>query len=140
VLVKTSIAIFAALVAISAAACKEKEKPTPTAIAPAPPAPPAPEAPSAAPAVAKLTAAECQKVIDHVLDITAQEALDEEGTKLSASEKKKQLAALRTELGSDPEFKKQAEKCDDEYDKNEYRCMISATSSDALDKCNGAPN
>jgi hypothetical protein len=148
---KISIALFSAFVGLSAAACKGKEAPSesaakaekPTA-APATPAAQGTSGIAAAtrssvPAV-KLSDAECKKVVDHVLDISAKEALDEDSAKLSASEKKKQLAALRAELGNDPEFKKQAENCDDEYTKTEYTCMMAATTGEALDKCNESPN
>jgi hypothetical protein len=140
-----NVLLFSALVASSTVACQKKERPTsesapiaetksaPKAEAPAPPTTPGPSG-------AKLTAAECAKVIDHVLDVTANEALDDDGAKLSPAERKKQLAALRTELASQPELKKQAESCDEEYSRSEYACMMAATTGDAIDKCNESPN
>jgi hypothetical protein len=140
--------LLALLLVTSTVACHGKAQPTesapkaestPAAVA-APASVPAPAPAPARAAGAKLTDAECRRVVDHVLDVTAKEALEEEGTKLSAAEKKKHLAALRTELASDPELKKQAENCDEEYTRSEYTCMMSATTAEALDKCNESPN
>lgn len=148
---KISVLLFSVLVATSTVACRDKPRPT-SESAPKAETKPTPTPPSALDTSGvgaatrssvkgpKLTQAECQKVVDHVLDVTAKEALDDEGAKMSAAEKNKHLAALRTELASDPEFKKQAENCDDEYTKSEYLCMMAATSGEAIEKCNESPN
>jgi hypothetical protein len=146
---RVSVVLLSVLVAASAVACRDKPRPTPESApkAEAKPSPPSTIDTSGVSAATrssvkgpKLTDAECRKVVDHVLDITAKEALDDEGTKMSASEKSKHLAALRAELANDPEFKKQAENCDDEYTKSEYLCMMGATSGEAIEKCNESPN
>ena len=142
---KMMIVLFAAFVGTAVVACRDKPKPAPES-APTTPTPSAHDpggASTAAPPTPrgpKLTEAECQKVVDHVLDITAKEALDEEGAKLSAKEKTNHLAALRMDLASDPELKKQARSCDDEYTRSEYVCMMAATTGEAIEKCNESPS
>ncbi|HSO32041.1 MAG TPA: hypothetical protein VLT33_05980 [Labilithrix sp.] len=147
---KMIVLLLSALAGASVVACRDKPRPTPESAPRAEtPAPPPPSALGTAgvgaatrssPKGPKLTEAECQKVIDHVLDVTAKEALEEEATRMSAAEKTKHLAALRAELASDPELKKQAQSCDDEYTRSEYACMMAATSGEAIEKCNEAPN
>lgn len=137
---KLGVLLISLLVGTSAVACHGKPRPTSESAPRAEPTPaPAPSTRSSVKSP-KLTDAECQKVINHVLEITAREAFDEEGAKMSAAEKSRHLAALRAELANEPEFKKQAESCDDEYTKTEYRCMMSATSGEAIEKCNESPN
>ena len=146
---KISVVLLSVLVGASAVACRDKPRP-PSESAPkaeTKPTPPSAIETSGVGAATrssvkgpKLTDAECRKVVDHVLDVTAKEALDDDGAKMSASEKSKQLAALRAELANDPDFKKQADNCDDEYTKSEYLCMMGATSAEAIEKCNESPN
>ena len=139
---KMGVLLISVLVGTSAVACHGKPRPTLESAPRAEPTPTPAAAPSTRSSVKspKLTDAECQKVINHVLEITAREAFDEEGVKMSAAEKSRHLAAMRAELANDPELKKQAETCDDEYTRAEYRCMMSATSGEAIEKCNESPN
>ena len=82
-----------------------------------------------------LTAEECRSLAGHVLDVAASEALDEEN--VTPEERKKRLAELRAELASDPELKRDAERCDDATTRRDYDCILRATTTAAIDRCQG---
>lgn len=110
-----------------------KDSPAPGAAGSAAPAGDKPAA--AVKATGKLTAAECQKLYQHVMDVGLNEALKDSTNGMSEAEKKVAVEAARKEMKDDPEAKKLAAGCENEITRDEYDCMMKATTEKALDAC-----
>ena len=74
-------------------------------------------APAAAKPTGKVTAADCEKLAEHNMDVTL--------SGMSAPE----------ELRKDPETKKMAEGCDKDFTRARYDCVMKAQTEKAMDAC-----
>lgn len=130
--------ILLVLVGSSALGCRDEAREgrrTPTGAGSAALSPGKAPATPAAPAPRALTTEECRALAEHILDVAANEALDEE--KAPPAERKKRLAMLRAELAADPELRRDSERCDDDYTRGDYGCILGATSMAAIERCQG---
>jgi len=80
-------------------------------------------APAAAKRTGKLSADDCQKLSEHILDVSVA------GTTEAA--KKKAVEDLKKELKNDPLTKK----CESEFSRARYDCMMKATTDKAITAC-----
>ena len=85
----------------------------------------------------KLTAAECQKLFEHMMDVGVAEMMkDKEATAgMSEADKKKALEEMRKIMRDDPELKKNATSCEKEFTRSEYECLMRAKSEKGFDGC-----
>jgi hypothetical protein len=118
--------VFLVGVAAALAGCS-KDQPAPTG------APEGQKPPAEQPDKGKLSQAECQKMFEHVMDLSVNEAIKELGGPEGVD--KETASKLRKEMRNDPELKKTALGCEKEFSREDYDCIMKARSSAAVDIC-----
>jgi hypothetical protein len=130
---------LAPAVAAACLACTEPSSSTAPASRPPGSASSQPDATgSAAPKpTGKPSAAECDALTKHLVDIawTDQVAEDPDLRKASPAEREVMRKAMKTEAFKDPEMKKMSADCRKEFDRRTYDCVMKAKNSKALDAC-----
>lgn len=92
---------------------------------------------AAAKPTGKLSAAECQKLYEHVMDVGVAEAMKDKSATagMSEADKKKAAEDMRKEIKNDPETKKMAAGCEKDFSRAQYDCVMKAASEKAIDAC-----
>jgi hypothetical protein len=121
-----AISVLFVSIALASAGCT-KEEPAPDAAKGSQKPPAGAEKPAD-----QLTAAECQQLFDHVMDVAVTEALKDMG---AAELDKEVVAKLRKEMKSDPTLKKTAASCEKEYKREVYDCIMKVKTQTAITIC-----
>jgi hypothetical protein len=134
-----------ALAALTALGCNKPSSDATPATAPVPSAPgPTAAAPAATAAARrpkgadeKLAAADCEAIVEHLVEATWNEELasDPELKEASPAERETMRKATRTEALKDPEMKKIAKECRTELRGKHYECIMKAKTTKAIDAC-----
>jgi hypothetical protein len=144
-----------ALAALMAIGCTTPSSDVPAASAPAPTAaaPTAATPTAAAPTAAapagsgtarrpkganeKLTAADCDAIFEHLVDVTLNEEVASDPDMKKAGPEMRELMrqAARSEMLKDPEMKKIAKDCRTDMRGKEYECIMKTKTTKAIDKC-----
>jgi len=109
---RLSTTVLLAFAALVCGSCKDAPAPAASSSA----------APAAAKPTGKLSADECQKLSEHILDVSVA------GT---TEAKKKAVEDLKKEIKNDPLTKK----CESEFSRARYDCMMKAKTDKAITAC-----
>lgn len=149
-LARASFLAFAALVSALVTGCDEgspsSSSPAATstaastgkAAAPSGTAAAATQKPAPVPAgTGKPSAAECEAMSQHFLELAWQDALAEDEELRNSSELEKELIrkTVLSEAKNDPDFKSISADCKKELSRKEYNCLMAAKTMKAFDKC-----
>jgi flagellar basal body L-ring protein FlgH len=134
----TPVLLFSSAVALAGCSCSKVEEPAPSppTVATGGQKSPLKEQPTAVTATGKLTTAECHKLFEHFLDVSVNDMLKKNTNEgMSEEEKAKAAEPLRNVLKSATDFSKKSAECQQEYSRQEYECMLKATTERGFDAC-----